>query len=110
MATRSSTSDVITLANAATTTGGKATKFWQDQFGHIQSFSQWTLQVSGTGTGLGIKLNGSLDGVNWFDSGTASVAANGIYKFTFPSAVPYVQANITAITGGSVTILGVGAL
>lgn len=108
MATRTSTSDVLVLANAATAVSVGMKQFWPDQFGHVQAFSQWTLMISGTGTGLSIKLNGSLDGNTWFDSGTAAATVNGLFKFTFVSAVPYVQVNITAITGGSVTVQTIG--
>ncbi len=107
MATNQSTSDVLTLANAVTSAGVGAAGSWANA-GHIQAYQNWTVQVSGTGTGLSIKLNGGLDGVTWTDSGHAAVTANGLYQFSFPSAVPYVQANIAAITGGSVTVLAVG--
>lgn len=110
MATRSSTSDVLTLASAIAATGVQPKKFWADQFGHIQSFANWSVQCTvSTGT-FTVQIQGSLDGVNWFSVGS-SISTAGISAVTIGAnvAVPYVRANISALAGGAVlTVLVVG--
>jgi len=113
VATYSTTSDVLTLANAVAATGAQPKAFWVDQFGHVQSFSLWNIQTSGTATSATVTIDGSLDGVNWQLGATgAATYTSGSTIFTpvgtANKAFPYIRANITAVAGGNVTVLAVG--
>lgn len=87
---------VVTSLNAATATGA-GTDF---DFGGI--FASWTVQgvITGAPTGLVFKVEGSLDGTNWFDLVTNSGNAGGGYSVTGKPA-RYARANLTTLTGGT---------
>jgi hypothetical protein len=67
----------------------------------------WALQVVlGTATGVAIDLELSLDGTNYFATGTWSAATGFVTKqFLWVTGAVgfYARANLTAITGGTLT-------
>jgi len=109
MATYSSTTDVLTLANLAPTGAGAQPKtFWADRFGRIQSFSVWTVQTVAAGA-VSVTVQGSLDGNTWvtIPGGTNPVVAAGVASVgTAGVAFPYIRALVGA--GATVTVLAVG--
>lgn len=110
MATRQSTSDVLVLANAATSAGFQPKRFWADQFGHVQSYANWSVHIFGTGTYM-VVIQGSLDGVNWVAMNNTNFTVTGLYLVTFGSAgaaVPYIRANVSSVIGGNVSAIAVG--
>lgn len=61
------------------------------------------VQTTGTITGGVIVIQGSVDGVNWFNMGAGiTLTAAGTFQFTSVSApIPFIRAAITtAVTGG----------
>lgn len=114
MATSTSTSDALTLANGVSVAGVQGKQFWPDRFGHIQAYANWSVQVSGAATTLTGNIQFSLDGVNWVNSSAGSLTAPAgggsisNFQVALNSAAPYIRINITAIAGGSATIVAVG--
>jgi len=84
-----------------------------DSSGRIQPFTSWTIQVTGTFTGLSLQIEGSLDNSTWVAVGPLITGA-GVSVVppkpdsTFPSFV-YVRANILAISTGLVSVYAVGS-
>ena len=72
-------------------------------FNLTTAYANFSMQVTGTGTGLSINLQGSLDGTTWNDIGSAATA-NGLFTFS-GTPVTWIRANLAAITGGSVTVI-----
>jgi hypothetical protein len=119
VALQNETSQVLTLANAVSASGAQPKQFATIQ-GRIQGHVFWTVQTSGTATSLTGTIQFSLDGISWM---TAAFPAGGtlptnpsagptIVAYTFDTAqiasVVYIRANITAISGGNVTVLALG--
>lgn len=66
-------------------------------------FSQHTIQIIVTGgpSGCTVNLDGSLDGVNWFDlSGGQTCTSNTMFHVV-SKPVAYVRGDLTALTGGT---------
>lgn len=109
------TSQVLTLANAVSAPVAGTAQYSTIQ-GRIQGHIFWTVQTSGTATAMTATIQFSLDGVHWANAAVGTLAApNGttaILAFTADTAqtaaVPYIRVNITAISGGNVTILAIG--
>jgi hypothetical protein len=82
-----------------------------DSFGHVQAYTNWSVQVFGTGT-YTVIIQGSLDGNNWNSAQSpATITTPGFFLVTFGTtavAVPYIRANVSSITGGNVSALAVG--
>lgn len=66
-------------------------------------FSQHTLQIIVTGgpSGCTVNLDGSLDGVNWFDLSGAQTCTSNTMFHVVSKPVAYVRGDLTALTGGT---------
>lgn len=95
VATLVATSVMLTISGAAAPVAGTG-------FDLGATFGDFSMQVDGTGTGISVSFQGSLDGVTYADIGSAATA-NGLYFFN-SSPVRFVRAELTAITGGAVTV------
>lgn len=82
-----------TLLNAVTATGSSLSV-------GTDSNRPAFIQVSGLTVGT-VAAQGSLDNTNWATIGTA-LTANGIVTIDNPP--PYIRANVTAYTSGTITV------
>lgn len=114
MATRSTTTKPLVLASGASGALAGPAMHGEDQFGHTQSYANWTVQVSGSATAISGNIQFSLDGTHWVSASSGALAAPGgssnIGNFAVGTncAAPYIRVNITSVTGGTVTIVAVG--
>ncbi|SRR6266849_8076935 len=119
MATYNSTTVTLTLFNAQASNATGTKQFGIDQFSHVQSYTNWSVQTSSTGTPTGytITIQFSIDGVNWVNAATTFTQADGnpVTKNITPlgsgTAAPYIRAVLTGLTGGTaptVTVSCVG--
>lgn len=89
------------ILDAATATGAGAAL---DLSGVVSTFTMQTI-VTGAPSAFGVKLEGSLDGVVFFDITSMAVTAVGGKTNNDPAGVTfgvrYVRANVTSLTGGT---------
>jgi len=112
---------VNTILNAATATGAGAAfavpvSPSAQRGGFIQTMA-WQIVTTGAPSGISVTLQGSLDGVNWFNIGSAVTTATlTLINLANANAGPYafVRANLGTLTGGTsptvTVLLALGAL
>ena len=66
--------------------------------------------VSGVGTNVVIRMEGSLDGVGYFPLYDASrsdttITANGVYGFTVYAPVQFVRLRLVSVSGGTPSVV-----
>lgn len=64
----------------------------------VEEYTDKTVQVTGTFTGLSMTIEGSMDGIN-YGAITAPITAVGVT--TFAATVKYIRVNATALTSGT---------
>jgi hypothetical protein len=120
MANGLQTNQVNTILNAATATGpGSAFAVPSASPGYrgfIQTMA-WQINTTGSPSGLSATLQGSLDGVNWFNIGSAvTTAILTVVNLSNANAGPYafIRANLGTLTGGTTptvtVLLSLGAI
>lgn len=92
----------LAVAVAAVTAQAKV-----DAWHPVKSFQATGRTTTGAGTAT-IKIQGSLDGINWTDITTLSLPAlatvDSTVGFTSTDAWRYIRSNVTAITGTGATV------
>jgi len=103
---------VMRLAYQVDPVGPQPSQYQVDEFSRYHTYTNWSVQVTGTFSGCQVQLEGSLDNVTWVSIGT-TMNSPGIYFKTLGGspqpAVIYVRANILAITSGAVSVYAVGS-
>ena len=98
----------LALLNAVTSTGA-GTNIWggRKEAGGYQQKYTWQTVVTGSPASVSVKLEGSLDGDNWYALDTSS-NVSGELRAVVNSPVAFVRGNLATLTGGSspsVTVL-----
>jgi hypothetical protein len=101
---------VNTILSAATGTGrGTVYQVPQKNPGYGGYTTSFACQVNPVGTfsALSVNLEGSLDGVNWFQlSNTQEVSSSLVTQANPPTPVAFMSANVLTFAGGTnVTVL-----
>lgn len=95
------------ILNAATATGAGTAS----DMGCAMSVFTAQYIVTGAPSAVAAKLEGSLDGTNWFDLTGLNVTAAGAVTNSADAgvhfAVRYVRANVTTLTGGTAPTVSV---
>ncbi len=60
----------------------------------------WEIVITGAPTAIQVDLQGSLDGVNWYQIDTYNTVANTL-RFVVDKRVRFVRANLITLTGGT---------
>jgi len=91
-----------TLLNAVTATGAGAAV-------DVDLHNNVTIHyiASSTTVGATIKIQGTLNGTDWFDLDTEVIAADGVTEFNLTKKYKSIRANVTAYTDGTYTVLAI---
>jgi hypothetical protein len=79
----------------------------ENAIGYSANTILFQLEVSGIGTSITIRLEGSLTGVNYYNlntNGDIVITANGTYGYLLPAPGPFVRVRLVSYNGGTPSI------
>jgi len=79
----------------------------ENAIGYSANTILFQVEVSGIGTNVVIRFEGSLTGANYYNintNGDITIVANGTYGYLLPAPGPFVRVRLVSYSGGTPTI------
>ena len=89
----------VTILNGVTAVGSAQT--------NPENYSKFTFHIisEAVTTGATILIQSSLDGTNWVDLSSDTIASNGAIEHQFTGKYTYLRANVSSYTDGTYSVL-----